>query len=632
MSDKKYMHNHFQPLLQQQLSRRTVLQFSLGAILASAMPLSSAATMLRNHSQLLGFKPIPAADLLDEVVVPEGYRAEVFYRWGDPVSDGPAFNMDASNSAAEQLQQAGMHHDALQYFPLPQGSANNDHGLLVMNHEYLDLDVIHTDGSHTYSPATYTADKVAKEQNAHGVSLIEVKQVKGQWQIVRPSDYARRLTANTKMQISGPAAGHELIKTQADPEGKNVLGTLNNCANGKTPWGTYLACEENFHYYFVSDPKQSRDANTERNWQRYKLGFSYYGWQQFDARFDLDKEPNEANRFGWVVEFDPYNPQSIPVKRTALGRFAHENEAHKIGQGGRLAFYSGDDSKFEYIYKFITRDAWDGTLGAHHGQLLDHGILHVARFEDDGSARWLPLLYGQNGLISENGFIDQADVLIHARAAADQVGATKMDRPEWITVHPHTDEVFVSLTNNSERGSAGKAGIDAANPRNQNLFGHIIKFTEADATATEFHWQVFVLAGEGKGEQFANPDGLFIDDRGVLWVQTDVSPSVMNDGPFKQFGNNQMLAADPATGEIRRFLTGPVGCEVTGVIMTPDMKTMWVNIQHPGEMLNVLKSQGLNKSPQNPNAASNWPDHQPNGRPRSATVLITKDDGGVIGT
>jgi secreted PhoX family phosphatase len=626
------MNNHFDQLLQKQLSRRSVLQFSLGAMLASAMPLSSAATMLRNHVQMLGFKPIQAADLLDEVVVPEGYRAEVFYRWGDPISDGPAFNMDASNSAADQLQQAGMHHDALQYFPLPKGSNNNDHGMLVMNHEYLDLDVIHTDGSHDHSPETYNADKVAKEQNAHGVSLIEVKQVDGQWQIVRPSSYARRLTANTEMTVSGPAAGHELMKTQADPEGKKVLGTFNNCANGKTPWGTYLTCEENFHYYFVYDAKQPRDADTERRWQRYKLGFSYYGWQQFDPRFDLDKEPNEANRFGWVVEFDPYDPQSIPVKRTALGRFAHENVAHKIGKDGRLAFYSGDDSKFEYIYKFITHDAWDGTLGAHHGRLLDDGILYAARFEEDGSARWLPLVFGENGLTAENGFVDQADVLIHARAAADIVGATKMDRPEWITVHPHTDDVFVSLTNNSDRGSEGKPAKDAANPRNQNLFGHIIKFSETDATATEFNWQVFVLGGEGEAEQFANPDGLYIDDRGVLWIQTDVSSSVMNDGPFKYFGNNQMLAADPDTGEIRRFLTGPIGCEVTGVIMTPDMKTMWVNIQHPGEMPEVLEKRGIEKSPQNPTAASNWPDHQPNGRPRSATVLITKEDGGVIGT
>ncbi|MEX1200669.1 MAG: PhoX family phosphatase [Methylophaga sp.] len=622
--------NHFQDLINIQLRRRQLLQLGLGGLISAAMPLSLRAAS-SHHSALLGFKPIPTADLLDEVVVPDGYQAEVFYRWGEPVSNGPAFKMDASNNAADQLQQAGMHHDALQYFPLPKGSDNNDHGLLVMNHEYLDLDVIHTDGSHKHSPETYNADKVAKEQNAHGVSLIEVKKVDGEWQIVRPSAYARRLTGNTEMAVSGPAAGHDLLKTSADPDGLKVLGTLNNCANGKTPWGTYLTCEENFYYYFAGR-KQPENGVTVRHRQRYKLGFSYYGWQQFDKRFDLDVEPNEPNRFGWVVEFDPYDPQSMPVKRTALGRFAHENVAHKVGQDGRVAFYSGDDAKFEYIYKFITRDSWDGTLGAKHGHLLDDGILHVARFAADGTARWLPLLFGENGLTPENGFADQGDVLIHARAAADIVGATKMDRPEWITVHPESGEVFVALTNNSERGTGDKAAKDAANPRNQNSFGHIIRFTETDATATEFNWQVFVLGGEGEGEKFACPDGLYFDDRGVLWIQTDVSASVINNGAFKQFGNNQMLAADPATGEVRRFLTGPVGCEVTGVIMTPDMKTMWVNIQHPGEMLNVLEQQGIQKSPAKPNAASNWPDHLPNGRPRSATVLITKNDGGVIGT
>jgi len=625
--------NRFDSLMQKQLSRRSMLQFGLGAMLASAMPLSSAATMLQRHPQLMGFKAIPVANLLDQVVVPEGYRADVFYRWGDPISDGPTFNMDASNSAADQALQAGMHHDAIHFYPLPADSANSNHGLLVMNHEYLDLDVIHTDGSHIHAPEAYTAEKVAKEQNAHGVSLIEVQRDNDQWQIVRPSKYARRLTANSKMQISGPAAGHDLMKTSADPQGKNVLGTFNNCANGKTPWGTYLTCEENFHYYFVHDPKHPKDADTEARRQRYKLGFSYYGWQQFDKRFDLDIEPNEANRFGWVVEFDPYDPQSIPVKRTALGRFAHENVAHKIAADNRIACYSGDDARFEYIYKFVTRDSWDGTLGPQHGKLLDEGVLFVARFDEEGIGAWLPLIFGQNGLTPENGFKDQGDVLIYARAAADQVGATKMDRPEWITVHPETGEVFVSLTNNSDRSET-----DPANPRQPNLFGHLIRFNELDATSTEFTWEVFVLAGGEEhgatinGDIFANPDGLMIDQRGLLWVQTDISSSKMNEGEFAQFGNNQMLAVDPATGESRRFLTGPVGCEVTGVTLTPDMKTMWVNIQHPGEMPDVLEKTGIKKSPQNPNAASNWPDHQANGRPRSATVLITKEDGGVIGT
>ncbi len=625
----------FEYLMQKQISRRGVLQFGLGAMLASVIPLASATTMLRQQSSLIGFKAIPAADLLDKVVVPEGYRADVFFRWGDPVSDGPEFNMDASNSAAEQALQAGMHHDAIEFYSLPAGTANSDHGLLVMNHEYLDTQIIHPDGGFLDSPHTFTADKVRKEQNAHGVSIIEVERNDAGWQIKRPSVYARRITANTPMRIAGPAAGHPLMQTTADPLGVEILGTLNNCANGKTPWGTYLTCEENFNGYFSLADETLTSAEQKQRWKRYDLGYSYYGWQQFDSRFDMQLEPNEANRFGWVVEIDPFDPQSQPVKRTALGRFAHENVAHKLAADNRIAFYSGDDAPFEYIYKFVTAEAWDGTAGAHHGKLLDDGVLFVARFDASGKGCWLPLLFGQNGLTPEQGFADQADVLIHARAAADTVGATKMDRPEWITVHPDSGEVYVSLTNNSQRG---EADVDSANPRAMNLFGHLIRFSEADATATEFQWEVFVLAGDEqhgatiKGDIFANPDGLMIDQRGLLWVQTDISPSKLNAGEFTAFGNNQMLAVDPRTGESRRFLTGPTGCEVTGVTLTPDMKTMWVNIQHPGEIPKLLEEKGIQKSPQKPNAASNWPDQQENGRPRSATVLITKEDGGVIGT
>ncbi|AFJ02812.1 Putative phosphatase [Methylophaga frappieri] len=626
--------NLFSSLLDKQVRRRKVLQYGLGGLLAAAMPVSvRAATWHQAKTRLLGFAAVASADLRDDIQVPSGYQAEVIYRWGDPVSAGPEFNQDASNTAAEQLLQAGMHHDAVQYFPLPKGSTNSDHGLLVMNHEYLDLDLIHIDGSHIHA-TPYSSEKMIKEQHAHGVSLIEVKKKNHDWQIVRPSAYARRLTANTPMHLSGPVAGHELVRTIDDPDGRVVLGTLNNCANGKTPWGTYLACEENFQYYFVRNKMIEKAPRIERRWQRYDLGFSYYGWHQFDKRFDLDKVPNEANRFGWVVEFDPYDPEHIPIKRTALGRFCHENVAHKVGRDGRVAFYSGDDAQFEYIYKFVTREAWDGSQGVENGHLLDEGVLTVARFDDNGQMQWLPLIFGELGLTPDNGFQDQADVLVHARTAADILGATKMDRPEWITVHPHSGDVFVSLTNNNQRGVDAQPDKDGANPRNQNHFGHILKLRETDATALAGQWQVFVLAGESdsKGEIFACPDGLYVDERGVLWIQTDVSSSALNQGKFKRFGNNQMLAADPTTGEIRRFLTGPVGCEVTGVAMTPDMKTMWVNIQHPGETLSLLKNQGLKTSPETPRAVSNWPDHHPEGRPRSATVLITKKDGGIIGT
>jgi len=628
-------------LIKHRLSRRKVVQLGLGGLFSAALPLpalSKARVSTEVKKGLLSFKAIPIADLLDDVVVPEGYRAEVFYRWGDPVSEGPEFQMDASNTAQEQIQQAGMHHDAIQFYPLTDGN-KSEHGLLVMNHEYIDAQILHADGGIFDSPEAYTLENTLKEQYAHGVSVIEVKKTLTGWEIIRPSSYARRITATTPMLVSGPVAGSKYIKTDADPDGQEILGTFNNCSNGKTPWGTYLTCEENFNDYFDVPSVSKVDQKQQTDWQRYDIKNSYYGWHKNDERFNASLHPNEPNRFGWIVEFDPLNPNSKPVKRTALGRFSHENVAHNIGAEGRVAFYSGDDARFEYVYKFITQGAWDGSQNPQNGRLLDEGVLHVARFNDDGSGSWLPLIFGQGPLNIDNGFEDQADVLVHARKAADMLGATPMDRPEWITTHPDSQDVYVSLTNNSKRGKEGKRDKDSVNPRDNNQFGHIIKLEEADATSTIFSWDVFVLAGDEehqgtiKGDVYANPDGLMIDSRGVLWVQTDVSASKLNTGDFHQFGNNQMLAVDPASGETRRFLTGPIACEVTGVTMTPDLKTMWVNIQHPGEDVpERLKKEGIKKSPQKPNAASNWPDHQTKGRPRSATVLITKNDGGIIGT
>ena len=623
-------------LIAARLSRRQVLQYGVGSLFAAMLPLSGC--QQPSGTGLLGFEAIAAADLIDSVVVPQGYSAQVFYAWGDPISEGPAFKMDGSNTAEEQLLQAGMHHDALQFFPLPKGSENSQHGLLVMNHEYIDAQVLHADGGVFDAPDSYTAEKTLKEQHAHGISLIEVHQQQGRWHIVRPSQYARRITARTPMSLSGPVAGSDFIKTELDALGQEILGTFNNCANGKTPWGTTLSCEENFNDYFQLTDADDASERQQAAWQRYDIKRSYYGWHEHDARFNVDFHPNEPNRFGWVIEFDPYDPQSRPIKRSALGRFSHENVAHKIAKDGRVAFYSGDDSRFEYVYKFITQDAWDGSQGAKHGRLLDEGVLHVARFNDDGSGRWLPLIFGQGGLTPQNGFDSQAEVLVHARLAADAVGATPMDRPEWVATHPETGDVYVSMTNNAKRGDDGVASSDGANPRDNNLFGHIVKLIEADASATQFDWDVFALAGSEdqggsiQGDVYANPDGMMIDARGVLWVQTDISAKKLNTDEFAQFGNNQMLAVDPETGETRRFLTGPVGCEVTGVAMTPDLTTMWVNIQHPGDVPTIMAKQGIKKSPSQPNAASNWPDHATNGRPRSATVLITKEDGGIIGS
>ena len=578
---------------------------------------------------LLGFKAIPTATS-DAVVVPPGYVAEPLAPWGEPVGvpgNMPAWRTDAGNSAAEQAVQMGMHHDGIHFYSI---NGSSTRGLLTMNHEYVDDGLLHPGGL-----ADWSAEKVAKSQAAHGVSVIEVELQRGAWQMVRPSPYARRITARTPFALQGPAAGHALMRTAADPLGRNVLGTLNNCASGKTPWGTYLSGEENFAYYFggVDQP----DAHQAR-WGLRKTAF--FNWPAFDERFDASRHPNEYNRFGWVVEIDPMDAASTPIKRTALGRAAHEGAWIGVTKDQRAVVYSGEDSRFEYIYKFVSRDAIaPASKGLTQAQanrgLLDHGTLYVARFDADGSGRWLPLVHGQGPLTAANGFADQGEVLIKTRQASDLLGATRMDRPEWIAIDQNAREVYCTLTNNSDRGAAGKPGVDAANPRANNVMGQIIRWKEdADFSGTTMHWDHLMLAGDPanarpeargniNGDIFACPDGLYVDARGVLWIETDMHASQMYKGELARIGNNQMLACDRATGEVRRFLTGPTNCEITGATQTPDGTTMFINIQHPGE------NASDRSDPADPMKFSKWPSGV---RPRSATVAIRRIDGGVIGT
>jgi secreted PhoX family phosphatase len=608
----------------------------LGALLpgcaaTAAGPASAAA------GPLIGFKAIPAIGT-DTLVVPEGYIAEVIAAWGEPIGvagNMPAYKPDGSNTAADQAVQMGMHHDGIHFYPLDGAAAGSSsrRGLLAMNHEYTDDGLLHTDGMKTWS-----AEKVKKAQAAHGVSVIEVELKDGKWQMVRPSRYARRHTAATPFTVQGPAAGHALMKTAADPAGRTVLGTLNNCASGMTPWGTYLSGEENFAFYF--DGGDNPDAHQKR-WGLRKSGF--YRWPEHDERFDATKHPNEFNRFGWVVEIDPMDPAATPVKRTALGRAAHEGAWVGITKDGRAVVYSGEDARFEYIYKFVSRDrmapAGGGKTAAQaNATLLDHGTLHVARFDADGTGRWLPLLHGQGPLTAANGFADQGEVVIKTRQASDLLGATKMDRPEWLAIDQKSGDVYCTLTNNSERGAKDKPGVDAANPRANNVMGEVIRWRDdGDFDGSTFRWSHLVLAGDPaneraeakgniKGDIFACPDGLALDARGVLWIQTDMHATQMYKGELLRIGNNQMLACDRATGEIRRFLTGPVNCEITGCTQTPDGRTMFINIQHPGE------TPTDRSDPAEPTKYSAWPDYAAGGRPRSATVVIRRRDGGVIGT
>jgi len=618
-------------------SRRTILRGGLGALASgflaplSAVSGAAALTACASNSMasgpLMGFKSV-ALSTADTVIVPEGYSVQVIAPWGDPVGmsgEDHAFKDDASNNAAHQETQLGMNHDGIHFFS-QDGSKS---GLLVMNHEYIDEGLLFPDGM-----ATWTPEKVRKAQAAHGVSVIEVEDKGGKWEIVKPSPWARRITANTRTEVTGPAAGHALLKTAADPSGRVVLGTLNNCASGITPWGTYLTSEENFINYFSGGDNLSAH---ERRWGLRKGGAGGYRWHEHDARFDAVKTPNEPNRFGWIVEIDPFNPSSTPKKRSAMGRAAHEGATVAITKDGRAVVYMGEDSRFEYIYKFVSRDAMKPGGAAANETLLDHGTLYVAKFNADGKGQWLALTHGQGPLTAANDFADQGEVLIKARQASDLLGATKMDRPEWIAVDKQ-GWVYSTLTNNSNRGGDKQPAVDAANPRVNNTQGNIIRWKEdGDFSGTTFTWNHFIMAGDPsleraeakgniKGDMFSCPDGLWVDGRGLMWIQCDMSTSAMGKGDLKNFGNNMMLAADTRTGEVRRFLVGPAGCEITGATGTPDGKTMFINIQHPGEPASERSD------PANPRAVSNWPEKKANGRPRSATVVIRKNDGGVIGT
>jgi uncharacterized protein len=613
-----------------QIDRRFVLKSGAAAI--AALLGQGWAAQAASSATPLSFTSVPAS-LHDAVVIPPEYELQVLYRWGDPTGitgNMPAFRPDASNTAAEQAVQAGMHHDGMHFFPL---GADGQSALLVLNHEYTDEHLLHTDGA-----TLLTLEKVRKSQHTMGVSVIEIEHAATGWKQVLPSPYARRIHGNTPMHLSGPAAGSARMKTAADRTGRQVLGTLANCAMGVTPWGTYLTCEENFQGYFGAEKSVALPPDTASKRYGTVPGGQWVNWYRLDERFDVSKHPNEPNRFGWVVEIDPMDPTSTPVKRTALGRKCTESATCTLTRDGRVAVYMGDDSRFEFIYKFVSRDPVRPGGYAANRDLLDRGTLYAARFDASGQGAWLPLIHGKNGLSAADGFADPAEVVIHARLAASAAGATPMDRPEWIAIHPQTGEVFVTLTNNRQRGDPGRPGPDAANPRANNLGGHITRWNEAgaDAGATSFEWSHFILAGDpaqagsatrypsAQADPFGSPDGLHFDSAGLLWIQTDMSGQAIGKGAYANLGNNALLCADLATGQIKRFLTGPSGCEITGCVVTPDRSSLFVNIQHPGEASDAGGG----------TTTSAWPDGTVPGsvRPRSATVAVWRRDGGAVGT
>ncbi len=616
----------FHKVLEARLSRRDILK---GGLAGAATTFFAAASPV-TYASKVGFNPVPVAEGSGPwPSISSDYQWDVLIPWGEPLEpDGPAFNYPPN--AADQAKQVGIGHDGMWYFPIKSRDSNrcgwdvwdwndyqswhknmenpvyrrgNWHGVLCINHEF---------GRNTHvlaKEAPENLEDVRVSQHAHGVSVVELMKfggrADGKWRQVK-SDIARRIHVNTPVEFSGPVEGSDLLKT---PNGNIPLGTVNNCANGYTPWGTYLTCEENFNGYFGATGEWTATPEQER------YGFSEsgfgYGWQNFDKRFDLSDPDyqNEENRFGWIVEIDPMDGTSKPVKRTALGRVKHEGIALTVGAGGRVVGYMGDDQRFDYIYKFVSEGNWREMLHAGKSP-LDYGKLYVARFNEDGTGDWLELTI-DNSEIAQR-FSSQEEVLTYARIAADILGATPMDRPEWTTVAPD-GLVYCTLTNNSRREVA-----DAANPLAPNADGHIIRWKDTERfTGLHFDWDIYLISQSTHGTEdtFSDPDGLWADPDGRLFIQTDGGQT---DGGEEIVLNNQMLVSDLRSGDLRRLFTGVTSDEITGIAVTPNRKTMFINSQHPG-----------NGDP----TLTNFPAPFDGVTiPRDSTIVITRKNFGIIGT
>ena len=558
-----------------------------------------------------GFIPI-TANSLDTITLPAGFNWHIVSAWGDPLwSNDPPWNEATRGTGKSQERSVGGNNDGMAAYEY------DGHTILAMNNEYVDLKTLHGNRD---SKGPETDDDVLKNMNAHGITIFELGESNGQWQIVKDSQFNRRITPNTEMEITGPARGHQLLQTSADQSGTRTLGTWNNCGSGPTPWGTYLTCEENFNGYFSSSDENVARTDEQK---RYGIGVNDwgYGWRQIDKRFDISKEPNEANRAGYVVEIDPKDAKSTPKKRTALGRFKHENAETVIAGNGHVVVYMGDDERGEFLYRFVSSKR----ISDNDPDILDDGQLFVAKFNDNGRGEWIPLTEANTGMTN-------AEICIHSRVAGSKVGATTMDRPEWVASNPNKAEVYCALTNNKNRGVKTNAGGDeqpvgGPNPREANKYGQIVRWNpdNSDHTANGFTWDLYVLAGNptahsdsnagssnvNAGNMFNSPDGIAFDTVGRLWIQTDGNYS--NEGDFAGMGNNQMLVGDTETGEIRRFLVGPREAEITGLCWSADLRTMFVGVQHPGE-------RGDSHFPGGGNSV-----------PRSCFIAVQRDDGGQIG-
>lgn len=622
-----------QTLMQTRLTRRDALK---GMAAVGAYGLFGCATGPGNTGSSLRFTE--SARFLDATHhVAPGYNVQVLLRWGDPLfKDAPAFD-PIRQSAHSQLRQFGNNNDFIAFMPLPMGSLNGSRGLLCVSHEYVSTQLAWPGVDAAKHTRQATREQCETEMASHGHTIVEIERQGNSWRVMQDSPYTRRISTNaTEMRLAGPASGHPRLATRADVGATRVLGTLANCAGGVTPWGTVLIAEENFNGYFGGNANLGREAAA---WKRYGVsGGTYNAWSLHFDRFHLNREPNEVNRFGWIVEIDPYDPKSVPVKRTALGRAKHECANTAVSHDDRVAVYSGDDERMEYIYKFVTHGKFNPANRAANRDLLDEGVAYVARFEADGAMHWLPLVFGQGPLTKANGFESQADVLIEKRRAADLLGATPMDRPEDVETNPATGRVYVVCTFNEQRKPEQ---VNAANPRAVNKWGHIIEIIppmtdgKPDHATTACRWEFFIVGGDPKDAShrarygdggrtpsdkgwIAAPDNAAFDPSGRLWVATD--------GQAEWAGFAESLygvdTSGPMRGIPRNFFSSPRGAEITGPAFTPDGRTLFLSIQHPAE-----EGGSTFDKP-----STRWPDFNPNMPPRSSVVAITKADGGEIGS
>ena len=633
-------------VLAQRYARRDVVTGALGVCVATALfaPAALKASAQSQSKASFRFKELDAGiDTTHHVAA--DHEADVLLRWGDPLfADAPAFDPENQTPGA-QLKQFGYNNDYVAFFPL---NTETSRGLLCVNHEYTNEELMFA-GLGRQDLVDFkdmTRTLVDIEMAAHGVSIVEIALHAGRWQVEQSSTRNRRISPlQTTMQVDGPAAGHDRLRTKADPTGRAIIGTLNNCAGGQTPWGTYLTAEENFHGYFWTDQQDAKGHRARRDvggalrasYDRYGVPGNWHCWGRFHERFNVDKEPNEPFRFGWIVEIDPSDPISVPTKHTALGRFRHEGAETVINKDGRIVVYSGDDAGFEYVYRFVSTRSYQPGEKAANMALLSQGTLAVARFDADGTIHWLPLVHGHGPLTVENGFASQADVLIDARLAADALGATPMDRPEDVQPNEKSGKVYVMLTNNHRR-RAGK--VDAANPRSRNLFGHVIEMSppNQDHAADAFGWDILLKGGNPDvgfiGAQwhpqtsasgwFASPDNCTIDADGRLWIATDQGKHWGLTG--KADGLYGVETDGDLRGLSRLFFRVPVGAEMCGPCFTPNNDTLFLAVQHPGaDGTKTFKPFAGTSTYDTP--ATRWPDFKPDMPPRPSIVAVRRTDG-----